>query len=388
MALLDRPIRIGTDCSGMETPVMALQALKVEYEHMFSCDIDAKVKQQVLANWAPQVWFDDLMTRNNQAKTTPSVDLYVAGFPCQSFSNAGLGRGFNDKRGEVFFGCTSYIEAKRPRVFVLENVKAILSNDGGNTFKTVMSTLRGLGKGAYHVSHKVLDTQDHGVPQSRQRVYFVGIRKDTVPAQFGGFEWPEELPRVSIEPLLEPRDAAPTMQDLPAKGGKTAYNGAKEVLQQLRKKGQDPLNQTFLIDIDASARFRNFMRDRCPCMTKSRASGYWVSSRGRRMTLEEMLRCQGMERSFEQVVSDRALGAQIGNAMSQNILERLFVKLLPLAGLVSPDKALKDRWHLRALILPPSVADQAKGKAATKRARSQSAAAAGAAKSRRVQDLM
>ncbi|CAJ1353372.1 unnamed protein product [Effrenium voratum] len=370
MAPLDRPIRIGTDCSGMETPVMALRALKVEYEHMFSCDIEKSVKEQILANFPPKVWFDDLMARDNDSRSTPSVDLYVAGFPCQSFSAAGLGLGFNDKRGEVFFGCASYIEAKRPRVFVLENVKAILTNDGGDTFKTVMSTLKQIGSGAYHVSHKVLDTQDHGVPQSRKRVYFVGIRKNTVPAGFQGFEWPEELPRVSIEPFLNRRRKVPTMKDLPKKGGVTARSGAKEVLQQLKREGKDPLNKTYIIDIDASARYRNFMRDRCPCMTKSRAAGYWISSRARRMSLEEMLRCQGMEPGcFKQVVSDRAIGAQIGNAMSQNILERLFLKLLPLAGLVPASQALKDRFKSRAMMLPRSKVEEPKtGKRALEKA--------------------
>ena len=62
------------------------------------------------------------------------------------------------------------------------------------------------------------------------------------------------------------------------------------------------------------------------------------------MTVEEMLRLQGMERCFEQVVSDKILGAQIGNAMSQNILERLFIHLLPIAGLVPKSMVLQDRW--------------------------------------------
>merc|ERR1712061_851959 len=109
-----------------------------------------------------------------------------------------------------------------------------------------------------------------------------------------------------------------------------------------------PLKKTFVIDLDASPKFRSVMRNRTMCMTKSRASGYWVTSRGRRMNLNEMLRCPGMRRCFKQVVSDTALGCQIGNAMSQNILERLFVNLLPAAGLVQRSVHLHDRWAVAA----------------------------------------
>merc|ERR1719464_1740149 len=111
---------------------------------------------------------------------------------------------------------------------------------------------------------------------------------------------------------------------------------------------KSPLKNTFVIDLDSSPRFCTVMENRLMCMTKSRAGGYWVTSRGRRMNLDEMLRCQGMRRCFKQVVSDKALGGQIGNAMSQNILERLFVSLLPAAGLVQRGTRLRDRWAAAA----------------------------------------
>jgi len=344
-AALTRPLKIGTDCSGMETPVMALKKLKVPYEHCFSCDIDKHVKTQILENFPPKKWFDDLMTRDNEATSTPAVDIYLAGFPCQPFSAAGLQKGFKDKRGMVFYGCADYIDTNRPRAFILENVKRLIGHDDGNTFKQVLRSLNGIGDGAYEVKCQVLNTQEHGVPQSRPRIYIVGLRKDCKKSEFN---FPEPLPRVSLDSILDKVKVKPTMTDLPRKTNKTAFNNVRAVLKKLTREGASPLTKTYVVDCDASEKFRSVMKDRTMCMTKSRASGFWVTSRGRRMNLDEMLRCQGMERSFKQVVSDRAIGAQIGNAMSQNVIERLFVSLLPAAGLVQKDFPLRDRWAAAA----------------------------------------
>lgn len=383
MVPLQRPLRIGTDCSGMETPIMALKHLKVAHVHVFSSDIDKNVKKQIEQNWGPEVFYDDLMARDNDA--APPCDLYIAGFPCQSFSSAGKQRGFKDKRGEVFFGCAEYIEAQKPRAFILENVRAILTNDRGRTWATVMRTLNNIDDGAYHVEYKILDTQEHAVPQSRRRVYIIGILKTALPAKFLSFPWPESLPLLSVEPLLEPVTKKPTMKDLPHKNYKTGYNNAREVLKDLQKNKQDPFQNTFLIDIDASERFRNKMKDRVMCMTKSRPSGYWISSRGRRMTITEMLKCQGMDPgSFEQVVPDKVLGAQIGNAMSQNVLERLFINLLPLAGLVPRKTVLEDRWALRAADPDwPRSSAEVKATTGCKAAKRKASVSQGVAKKRR-----
>lgn len=101
----------------------------------------------------------------------PGFDLLVAGFPCQSFSTAGYRLGFGDTRGTLFFDIARILQHSRPRHFILENVKGLLSHDAGKTFATIVGVLSGLG---YVCEWQILDSQDYGVPQSRERVIIVG----------------------------------------------------------------------------------------------------------------------------------------------------------------------------------------------------------------------
>ena len=162
-------IRVGTDCSGIDAPLQALKNLGVPFHHVFSSDIDATCRATIEANASPDILYgrdtaDGDITRRDNAQT-PEVDLYVCGFPCQPFSKVGMKRGLEDARGTVFFGCADYIRTKRPKFFVLENVKQLLSNDNGHTWAVVHGTLMDIP--GYAVSWSILNTRDHGVPQSR-----------------------------------------------------------------------------------------------------------------------------------------------------------------------------------------------------------------------------
>ena len=101
----------------------------------------------------------------------PDFDLLTGGFPCQAFSIAGKRKGFDDTRGTLFFDIARILKEKRPRNFILENVKGLLSHDNGRTFKTIITTLTELG---YCVEWQVLNAKDFGVPQNRERVFIVG----------------------------------------------------------------------------------------------------------------------------------------------------------------------------------------------------------------------
>jgi len=101
----------------------------------------------------------------------PDFDLLVAGFPCQAFSIAGKRKGFQDTRGTLFFDIARILADKRPRYFLLENVKGLLSHDQGKTFQTILGVLSDLG---YEYQWQVLNSKNFGVPQNRERVFIVG----------------------------------------------------------------------------------------------------------------------------------------------------------------------------------------------------------------------
>ena len=143
------------------------------------------------------------------AQTIPDHDVLLAGFPCQAFSLAGvskknsLGRehGFKDKtQGTLFFDVARVIAAKRPKAFLLENVKNLVSHDKGNTFRIIRETLEAeLG---YHIEYRVVDGQCF-VPQHRERILIAGFRKDA------GFRWDDvRLPKAGprLESILHPQD--------------------------------------------------------------------------------------------------------------------------------------------------------------------------------------
>lgn len=113
----------------------------------------------------------------------PEFDLLVGGFPCQAFSIAGKRLGFEETRGTLFFDVARILNDKQPRFFILENVKGLLSHNGGQTFRTILRAADELG---YDLQWQVLNSKDYGVPQSRERVYLVG--------SLGGMPRPEVFP--------------------------------------------------------------------------------------------------------------------------------------------------------------------------------------------------
>ncbi|MCR5836851.1 MAG: DNA (cytosine-5-)-methyltransferase [Lachnospiraceae bacterium] len=118
------------------------------------------------------------------------VDLFVGGSPCQSFSLVGKQRGLEDTRGTLFYEYARLVQEIRPKVFIYENVKAILSNDEGRTWNTMCDVFTNLD---YSWKYSVLNARNYGIPQNRERVFVVGIRNDLKKEKEFEFPLPVEL---------------------------------------------------------------------------------------------------------------------------------------------------------------------------------------------------
>lgn len=141
-----------------------------------------KVKQSYMANYnVPEKDFHWNVAFLDGKQYAGKVDLFVGGSPCQSFSLVGKQRGLEDTRGTLFYEYARLIKEIQPKVFIYENVKAVLSNDDGRTWETMRDVFAGLGYRVYYTFNgkpSVLNAKDYGIPQNRERMFVVGFRGD------------------------------------------------------------------------------------------------------------------------------------------------------------------------------------------------------------------
>lgn len=165
-------------------------------ECVLSAEIDKWACLTYEKNFSENPFCD--ITKLNE-KEVPDFDVCLAGFPCQAFSIAGKRGGFNDTRGTLFFDVARIIKEKRPRAFLLENVKGLVNHRSGKTLDTILNTLiEDLG---YNTFYAVLNAKDFGLAQNRERIYIVGFRDGG-----SGFKFPRPVPdndRHVIKDILE-----------------------------------------------------------------------------------------------------------------------------------------------------------------------------------------
>ena len=138
------------------------------------CEIDkfARASYKAIHNTEGEIELHDITTvTDEEIRNIGHVDVICGGFPCQSFSIAGSRRGFEDTRGTLFFEIARFADILKPKYLFLENVKGLLNHDRGDTFKTILGSLDGLG---YDVEWQVLNSKNFSVPQNRERVFIIG----------------------------------------------------------------------------------------------------------------------------------------------------------------------------------------------------------------------
>jgi len=183
-----KKIKVGSDFSGVGAFNQALKRLGVDYNEVFACDMDKYARKTFIHNYGePDYYPQNVYDREIP---TDSLDIYMTSPPCQAFSLAGKRLGKDDKRGILFFNSHEFIRVNKPRYFIFENVKGLLSDDGGRTFNEWINMLGGKSVNGnavmfpyddavpYHIYWKVLNAKEHGVPQNRERVFIIGVRDD------------------------------------------------------------------------------------------------------------------------------------------------------------------------------------------------------------------
>ena len=204
-----RIINVGSDFSGVGAFDQALRRLNIPYKTIFSCDWDKYARQTYIHNYGePEYYPCDVYEREIPADP---LDIYMTSPPCQAFSIAGKRKGEDDKRGILFYNSLEFIAKNKPEMFIFENVKGLLSDDGGRTFGKWVELLGGKSVNGqpvlfahgdsvpYHIYWSVLNAKDYGIPQNRERVFIVGFKNEK------DFRWPVPVPlEKCIADVLEP----------------------------------------------------------------------------------------------------------------------------------------------------------------------------------------
>jgi len=231
---------------------------------------------------------DSRPIRQVDAKEVPDHTLLVAGFPCQSFSFAGERKGFEDKRGTLFFDIARIAKVKRPALLLLENVRGLLSTQKGYCFFYILQTLDGLG---YDVEWQVLNSKYFGVPQSRPRTYIIGHLR-----------------------------TKPTRQIFPIGEDNSTYFPNEEDKEK---------RLILLSHTKANIKQREQQRtDTWTLDTSSSKMGIYEGNRIRIFTPLERERLQGFPDGWTSGLSDTERYKVLGNAMTVNVMEFLGKRLI------------------------------------------------------------
>lgn len=367
-------IRVGTLFSGIGAIEHALDRLGLEREIVFAGDIDPHVKKSYFANYdiEPERWHDDV-TNFSATKYKYKVDLLVGGSPCQSFSMVGKRAGLDDTRGTLFYDFARIVNECRPKVFIYENVKGLLSHDQGKTWQVIQEVFESLG---YKIYSQTLNSKNFGIPQHRERIFVIGFRQKKF-----DFEFPEPIDlKHTMQDFLE--DYTESKYYLGDKGVKfvtSSKNRAKRYTQidgeiALCQKANQQFNwhgdfifegqvgklshSEFVFDIreieekyflskkvktyvlaSGTKNFKTSVKTDLPIarpllqsmhkMHRAGVDNYVTYKRGkiRKLTPRECLRLMGFRDSFKIDVSDTQMYRQAGNSIVVDVLIALLKQM-------------------------------------------------------------
>lgn len=288
---------------------------------VFACDIDDRVRRIYERNHGIAPAGD--ITKVDPA-SLPDFDMVCAGFPCQSFSIAGLRKGFGDDRGNLFYDVLRFVDAKSPRVVVLENVKNLKGHDGGRTYATIKRLLEERG---YLFSSMVMDSAHYGSPQCRQRIFMVATKE--VP-----FKFPErKSAQRSVSSIVDPSESS-------------SWDASGYYLVSKTARSR-PFRPRILFDVHSSATRKGgrqgervYDPDGCGVTICASSGGpgaktglYRVGGSIRRLNPVECLRMFGFPESYDFLdATDQQSMFYLGNSIVVDVVDAMAPGLLEIFG--------------------------------------------------------
>jgi DNA (cytosine-5)-methyltransferase 1 len=301
-------MKYGDLFSGIGCVAQALQSLGIPFDYEFACDNDKACKANLLHNFSVSQFYDEVRT----ITSLPKVDLFTAGFPCQPFSSANRTekKGLAHKSGDLFDETFRCLKLCDPEVFILENVAALTHRPHQEYFNHILNCLSTLTD--YQICYKVLNSRDHGTPQSRPRIYIIG-RKHGTP------KYPDTKPLdFTLRDVIDL--SVPLLVD-------TSKSKTIDVVKSKIKpgimytdNGQSTGAFTRLYEIDKT--------DFSYCITAgARNRLYYIDSQGtlhsRKYTIDEIRKLQRINPSFVNICTESQFAKQIGNGMDVQMMAQL-----------------------------------------------------------------
>lgn len=318
-------------CSGIGGGRIGLENLGMSCLGFSEIDKDAEITYREFFG-EDELNYGDLMQINPD--DLPDFDFMVGGFPCQTFSIIGSRCGLDDEeRGQIIYGLVKILKAKNVKYFILENVKGLINHDKGNTLKVVLELLRDAG---YRVFHEVLNSLDFGVPQMRERIYFVGVQKELVDDDFE-YKFPTNYSgdTQSLEECLIDSDEKLIFDEsLPAyqtfiKYLDNKYNKDKYSIDEL-------LSKEYRV-LDTRQSDLRIYEEKSPTLRRGRHGILYVrDGKFRKLSGYEALLLQKFPKKYIDKVrgkiSNSKLLQQTGNAMTPSVIEEIAKNLMNSIG--------------------------------------------------------
>lgn len=278
---------------------------------------------------------EEIFNLNNSLKLTkqnlidipdeniPKSNILTAGFPCQPFSIAGMQKGFDDARSNVFWKILSIIKTNSPEIVILENVKNLQSHDDGNTFRIIIENLEKL---EYHIKYDVLNTcKITGIPQNRERIYIVCFKDKNMCDKFE-FNFPE----IELKPVVQFLET-----NIP---DKYYYNNSTTIYNTLQQNITKPISTNTIYQYR-----RYYVRENknnvCPTLTANMGTGghnvpIIMDEKGiRKLTPRECFNLQGFPSDYKlPALSSNKLYSLAGNAVSVPVVSLIVNRLLELSS--------------------------------------------------------